>query len=439
MFSFGTSKFKRTSGGANVPHYKNTAEVESVLMDVKNSVTILMSQHIGSPCNPCVKVGDEVFVGTLIGETEGFLSVPIHSSVSGKVSKITDVIATNGSKTKAVVIETDKKQTVDPSIKPPVINDKEEFVQAIKNSGLVGLGGAAFPTFVKLAPKNLDDIDTLIVNGAECEPFITSDYRECMENPHYIISGISTVMKYLNIKKALVGIENNKPKAIDLLRGKSKDNSGIEIVSLQSVYPQGGEKVLINEMTGKVLKEGQLPSDQGMIVLNITTLSKLAQFIETGMPLTTKKLTVDGDGVKKPCNLIVPIGTSIKDVLEFCETDMENLNKVLLGGPMMGTALHSLDFPVLKGTNALLTFTKDFAYKREELACMRCARCVTVCPMNLTPPSIEDAMYSKDYKDLNSLKVNICIECGCCSFVCPSKRPVTQHMRLAKMTLRENK
>lgn len=439
MFSLQVNKFKKTSGGAKVPHYKNTAEVPSVTMTVGEKVVIPMSQHIGTPCTPLVNVGDQVFVGTQIGKTEGFLCVPIHSSVSGKVSAITDFYMQNGNVTKAVVIATDKEQTVDKNITPPAFNSREDFVNAVKDSGLVGLGGAAFPTFVKLSPKNLDQIDTLIVNGAECEPFITSDYRECMENADSIIFGIETVMQQLNIKTALVGIENNKPKAIELLNEKVKGKDGIKIISLQSLYPQGGEKVLINEMTGKKVKEGQLPSDEGMIVLNITTLSKLSNYIKTGMPLVSKKITVDGDGIKNPCNLIVPIGTSVKDVLEFCETDVNNLNKVLLGGPMMGTALYNLDFPILKGTNAILTFTENFIKKQDELACMRCSRCVTVCPMNLTPPFIEDAVNKNDIDDLTSLKVNVCMECGCCSFVCPSKRPVTQHMRLAKIVLRERK
>lgn len=437
MFNFSKKKFDKTSGGVLAPHYKNTTELSTEKLPVPKTVTILMSQHIGAPCTPTVKPGQEVFVGTLIGDSDSFVSAPIHSSVSGKVKAINDVIMTGGGSCKAVVIESDGEQTPDPELKAPKVETLEDFIAEAKKSGIVGLGGAGFPTFIKLNPKNLSEVDTLIINAAECEPFITSDYREMMENPDGVLSGVKTIQQFLGLEQVYIGIENNKPKAIELLREKVKDDNSVEIVSLKSRYPQGGEKVLIHEITGKVVKEGKLPADEGVLVFNVTTVAKLDEYLKTGMPLVEKTVTVDGDAVTRPANVVVPIGTDIGEVLEYCGGAKGELKKILMGGPMMGIALHSTEYPVVKNNNAILFLGEQFVKPEKELACIRCGRCVYACPFNLMPPHVADAMVIRDINDVEALKVNICMECGCCSYVCPSKRPLVQTMRLGKQAVAE--
>ncbi|MGL5973181.1 MAG: electron transport complex subunit RsxC [Oscillospiraceae bacterium] len=439
MFKLSKNRFDKTSGGTKIPHFKSTGDFESKQMPISDTVSIPMLQHIGESCTPCVKIGDIVKVGTKIGDSDNFLSAPIHSSVSGVVKSIADIITAGGVKTKGVVIESDKAQTLDENIKPPIVNNHEEFVLAIKESGLVGLGGAGFPTHIKLNPKNLESIDTLLINGAECESFTTSDYREMLENSDDIINGILIVKKYLNVKKAIIGIENNKPDAIKILNDKCQDKENITVSSLKCVYPQGSEKILIKEITGKVIKKNQIPSDQGLLVLNVSTVSEISKYIKTGIPIVTTRTTVSGDGVNQPSNVIVAIGTPIKDLVNFCGGHKENIRKILMGGAMMGVSIPSLDYSIIKQNNVIELLTDDFIKEEKALECINCSRCVDVCPMNLTPPAIEQALANKNYDELIKLGIDVCIECGCCSFVCPSKRPVTQYMRLSKSSLLENK
>lgn len=422
------------SPGAPVPHRKNTSACETVEMPVPATVTIVMSQHIGAPCTPCVKAKDQVYVGTLVGSSTAFVSAPIHSSVSGTVKKIDTVLMPNGSKTQAVVIETDGLQTVDPAIKPPVVNSKEEFLAAVKDSGLVGLGGAGFPAHVKLNPK--DKIDFLCVNAAECEPYITADVREIMENYENVLLGIRTVMKYVGIPKALIGIEDNKPEAIKLMQEQTAGDSSIEVVSLPSRYPQGAEKVLIEQCTGRQVPPGKLPSDVGCIVMNVASAGFLGTYLKTGMPLTTKRVTVDGSAVNEAKNVRVLIGAPIKEIIAFCGGYKGTPAKLICGGPMMGTALMTDEFPVLKQNNAFLAFDEKDAKSMEPTACISCGRCVNACPMNLMPTKLEAATIYKRIDDLKTFNVMTCMECGCCSFVCPANRKLVQSMRIGKTILR---
>ena len=432
------------SPGAPVPHRKHTSGCETVDMPIPATVSICMQQHIGAPCVPTVKAGQEVFVGQIIGDSDKFISAPIHSSVSGKVKKIDTLLMPNGAKAQTIIIETDGKQTVDPSIQPPVVNTPEDLIKAVRASGLVGLGGAGFPTHVKLnpSPEAKAKIDTLIINAAECEPYITADVREIIENSWDILSGVYTVSELLEVKQALIAIEDNKPEAIEIMRNiASKDDSHGDIVKvkvLPSRYPQGAEKVLIDQCTGRQVPPGKLPADVGVVVMNVASIATLARFLKTGLPLTTKRLTVDGSAIKEPKNVRVPIGALVKDVVEFCGGYKEEPAKLLYGGPMMGTALASDEMPVMKQNNAILAFNRAEAQGMEPTACIRCGRCVNACPMSLMPTKLEQASIHKDVEALKTYNVMTCMECGCCSYVCPANRKLVQSIRVGKVVLRNS-
>lgn len=430
---------KMNLNGVKVPHHKNTMNCETVSMPVPASVTIPLLQHMGVPCTPVVKLKDTVKVGQLIAEAGQGLSVPIYSSVSGTVARIEDFINPNGTRTQAIVINTDGLQTVDESVCPPEVEDYASFVEAVRKSGLVGLGGAGFPTYVKLSPKNLDDVDILVINGAECEPYITADNREFLENGEQVVKGIELVCRYLAMDKVFVGIEDNKPEAIAKMKELLKDRFGWKVVPLKAKYPQGAEKVLIYETTGKVVKEGKLPADEGVLVLNVSTVSAIASYIETGMPLVSRRLTVDGSAVAEPKNVLAPIGASYGDVIEFCGGYKAEPRMILMGGPMMGIAVPNDQYPVVKNNNAILAFAEEDALLREESPCIRCARCVNACPVLLMPAAIDKAVNAQDREALVELKVNLCIECGCCSYVCPAGRYLTLRNKMAKKMLREKK
>ena len=425
--------------GVHVPHYKNTTQSEPKRIPTPAQVVIPMSMHIGAPAKVLVKVGQEVKVGEKIGEAGGFVSAPIHSSVSGKVKMISELLMANGSKSPAVVIAADGLQEVSPDVKPPEVTDLPSFTNAVRESGLVGLGGAGFPTSVKLSPKDPYQIDVLLINGAECEPFITSDMRTMLDDGEHIIKGINYVRKYLGHKKAVIAIEDNKPKAIKYLKELASKEENIEVVALPASYPQGGEKVLIYNVLGRIVPQGKLPSDVGVIVMNVTSTAFLSKYMETGMPLVEKCLTVDGTAVANPQNVIAPIGTPYKDIFDFCGGFKSEPKKVLMGGPMMGISVPSLELPLLKNNNAILAFGKDEAILPPTTACIRCGRCIAACPMNLAPVELETAYKLKDAVKLKELKVDLCMECGCCSFVCPARRDLVLNNKLAKALVKEMK
>ncbi|MEG1993346.1 MAG: electron transport complex subunit RsxC [Oscillospiraceae bacterium] len=349
------------------------------------------------------------------------------------------MLTSRGTKTKAVVIEADKKQELWEEICPPKIESREDFVKAIRNSGLVGLGGAGFPTHVKLCPKNLDEVDTFVVNAAECEPYITSDYRTLVEKTQDILDGIGLIKKYLGIKNVVIGIENNKQKAIDLFDDLTKDDDSITVYSLDAKYPKGGEKILIYETTGRTVMEGQLPADVGVIVSNVASVAFMSSYIKTGIPLIEKLLTVDGKSVGEPKNVIAPIGTSLKDVFDFCGGFKQEPSKVLMGGLMMGVAMYTLSDPIIKNTNAILALSDEETKEYFETACIRCGKCVRACPVDLMPVEITGAYNAKDVDELKALKVNLCIECGCCSYVCPARIPLVMNNRMSKRLIAERK
>ena len=404
-------------------------------MPLPSKIVLSMGQHIGAPASPAVAKGDQVYVGTIVGKSGGFVSSDIHSGVSGTVSEITTITAPNGATQTAVVIVPDGEQKVDPAIAPPEVTDYKSFVDAIRASGLVGLGGAGFPTAVKLSPKNLDEIDTLLINGAECEPYITSDNRCFLEDTHHVLGGIKAVMKYLNIPKCIIGIEGNKPEAIAKMKA-AIDAPGIEVKQLPCRYPQGAEKVLIENCTGREVPFPGLPSDVGVIVMNVTSVAFVSKYLETGMPLTTKRLTVDGDIVKEPKNVEVLIGTPIQELLDFCGGLTAQPGKVLYGGPMMGTCVADLSQPILKNNNAVLAFSEKLARLPKKTNCIHCGRCVNACPLGLAAKHIVKAYDNGNVELLQELNADLCMSCGTCSFVCPAKRPLAPSIALAKIMMK---
>jgi electron transport complex protein RnfC len=423
----------------NAGHYKNTASCETEVMPIPDIVKISMSQNIGAPCKPLVKKGDAVKVGQMIGDTDAFVSVPVHSSVSGTVTGIETQRSAAGGNDTMVVIETDKKQELAEGIKAPEITDQPSFVKAVRDSGLVGLGGASFPTHIKFNPKNIDDVHAFIVNGAECEPFITSDHRTMLEDAQNVIDGALMIMKYLGTEQGYIAIEENKPDAIanfdKLLAEQGITN--IKTFKLQARYPKGAERVLIYEITGKHCDAGVLPADLGVIVSNVTSVAFFGQYLKDGVPLTKKRMTIDGDAVTTPKNIIAPIGTQIHDIISFCGGYKSAPTKILMGGPMMGRAIFSDQMPIVKNNNAILAFSKKQAFIPEETACINCGRCHMACPFELLPTGLADAYENRDAQKLSDLKVMQCMECGSCSFVCPARRPLSFMNKLGKAVVKE--
>ena len=426
--------------GTRVPHRKNTQNKPVVRFENPKMVTIPMSMHIGKPAIPTVKVGDLVKVGTKIGEADGVFSANIYSSVSGKVTKLIDYLLYNGSTTTAVVIESDGEMVADETLTAPEVNDTKDLVTAIKNGGIVGLGGAGFPTHIKF-DIDPEKIEYLIINGAECEPHVTSDTVTMLNRTDDMAYALKILNQYLGIKNVIIGIENNKKEAIVSMKkmASSFTEFSVSVKVLPSVYPQGGEKVLVYNTTGREIPTNKLPIDVGCVVVNCTTLATIGSYLKNGMPLVEKCVTVCGGAVKNPQNVIAPIGTPIKDLFDFCGGLTEQPEKIIYGGPMMGVTVPNIEMPVLTNTNAILALTKKEAKLPKTTACIRCGACVNTCPFGLAPADISKAYDNKSVDELIELSVESCMECGCCSFVCPANRPLVQKNKLAKQFLKEEK
>jgi len=418
-----------------LPHFKASAEMPTLKTLSPSKVVISMSQHGGVPCTPLVKTGDEVKTGQLIGSSEAVISSPVHASITGKVTGITDVINIAGKRNTAVIIESSNRQELHESVKPPVINNRSDFIQAVKNSGSVGLGGAGFPTYVKLNfdPKEAR-IDTLLVNAAECEPYITSDYRAIIESSRELINGIKLIMKYLDIPNAHIGVESDKVKAISILSDLCGKEQGINVRRLPSSYPQGAEKIMIYNITGRILKEGELPMSVGCLVMNCSSVIFISEYVKTGIPLIRRRITIDGNIVNKPVNIFVPVGTQLSDIIKIANLRKQP-SRVIFGGPMMGSSVYDPEMPIMKTNNAVLFFDGTAA-GTEPSPCIRCGRCVRACSLNLMPTELESAYDAKDTERLKKLKVNLCMNCGACSYVCPAKRNLSEKNQLAKIMLR---
>ena len=400
-------------------------------------LVIPMSQHIGAPCKPLVKKNDLVKKGQKIGDNQG-LCVPVHASVSGKVKAVEMKAHSSGTTVMSVVIENDHLGTLDESIQPRTQAEvdaltPEELIGIIREAGIVGMGGASFPTHVKLS-GGIGKVDTIIVNAGECEPYITSDDRLCREMPNELISGIKVIMKILGLKEAHIGIEDNKPEAIQSLKANVAD-SGVVVDVLPAMYPQGAEKQLIQAITGRQVPSGGLPAAVGCAVFNAATCKAIHDAVYEGMPLIKRIVTVSGDILMEPKNLMVPIGTSYNDLIEACGHS-QNPYKVLNGGPMMGATQYDLSVPTIKACNAVTVLGIKNQYAVEDSQCIRCGKCIDVCPMRLMPVLMYKALYTGDVEEMKATNLMDCIECGCCAYNCPACVPLVLGFRSGKQMMR---
>lgn len=436
---------KKEISSLHVPHNKHTAGCEPVRIALPREVVLPMNMHSGHDAVPVVAVGDHVKVGQMIAREEGRFSLPVHASVSGTVTEIGTMDTAKGGKTATIRIESDGKMEVDASVRPPVLTDCDSFLQAIRDSGMVGLGGAAFPTWAKLNEARNPDyhVDTVLINAAECEPYITSDHRMMLSHPDWIADGIEYLRKYMSdyLSGAVykICIEKNKPDAIEVLKKTFADKPYVQIQELNAIYPQGAKQVMLYNATGRVAVAGRRFPSFGALIINVSSLALTAHYLKTGMPLVERIVTVDGPAVAKPMNLIAPIGTSIRELLNVTGLKSEP-GKVVVGGPMNGEAICSVDDPVVKVSNAVLAFDEKSAVLPEASACINCGRCIEKCPVGISVASVERMMKIADeeyrVKMLIDTGVRQCVDCACCSYVCPAHRPLLQINQQAKSYLK---
>ena len=426
---------KKNISTLKLPHYKSTAGMAPVRIPIPKEVLIPvspMNAHGATNAEPVVQVGDHVTVGQLIAQEKDRGSANMHASVSGTVKSV-DPYEAAGKKALAIRIENDGKMEKCPDLKIPQPTNLDEFLQCVRDSGVVGLGGAAYPVWAKLSAAQKSHISTVLINGAECEPFITCDHRVMLEYGDLIQKGIELLKQFLGSEEFILGIEKNKPDAIAALTERFKDDPAVKVMPLSSVYPQGAKQVLLYNATGKVVEKGQRMASLGVIIINVYSLVKMAEYFVTGMPMVERIITVDGSAVKEPKNLIVPIGVTVRDVVEACGGLKEEPGKILFGGAMMGKPQDSLDTVLLKATNAVVIMNRKDAQKTDPSPCIHCGRCVAVCPLGLNPTAFARAMELPEGEDelraaiLQKEQVKVCMQCGCCSYVCPAHRPLAEN------------
>jgi len=426
--------------GVHPPELKDlTAGVPTRRIPFPERVVLPLQQHIGAPARPIVRPGDRVERGDKIAEASGFVSVPMHASVSGTVADIRRAPHPDGSWKEAIVLDTDpwSPQAARPRMVPEWQGlSREQLIAAIQDGGLVGLGGAAFPTHVKLSPPPDQNIDLVVLNGCECEPYLTTDHRTMVEHPDRVHLGTRIMMKCLGVERAVVGIERNKPDAIDAMRASVPADLDIEIVPLEVKYPQGAEKMLLKSLIDREVPEGGLPMHVGVVVQNVASVATIAEIFDTGLPLVERILTVTGRGLREPRNLVVPIGTRLSDLLAACGGLTDDAAEVVMGGPMMGVAQASMETPVLKGTSGVVVLSEDEARPGDTFPCIRCGRCLDACPVFLDPQHLGSLGLNQRYEEMQDHHLQTCMLCGCCSYVCPSRIPLSQLFGVAKATLR---
>lgn len=407
----------------------------------KNDLVFPLSQHIGAPANPVVNVGDHVLAGQLIAEAGGFVSAPIYSSVSGTVKAIEPRRNAMSAMVQAIVIENDHEYK---SVEFQSVDDisklsREEILERIKTAGIVGMGGAGFPTHVKLSPKEPEKIEYIIANCAECEPYLTSDYRLMLEEPESFIGGMRILVSLFDNAKGIIAIEDNKPDCIQLLTQMTENDDRIEVKAVKTKYPQGSERQMIFATTGRAINSSMLPADAGCIVDNTATIINVYKAVKEGKPLTHRVVTITGDAVNDPRNFDALFGTSFAELVEAAGGFKSKPEKMISGGPMMGFATFQYDFPVVKTTSSLLCFTVDEAAKYEPSACINCGRCVEVCPSRLLPARLSKLMERGDIETFEKLDGVECVECGCCTYICPAKRHLAQSIRVGRQTVLANR
>lgn len=425
-------------GGIHPKENKLSAGVKIVPAPLPKEVIIPLGMHIGAPATACVAKGDEVKVGTLIAKSSGFVSANIYSSVAGKVTKIDSVFDASGYKKPAIIISVAEEDVWEESIdrSPELVRecslDAKAIIDKINEAGIVGLGGATFPTHVKLSPPPGSKAEVLIINAVECEPYLTSDHQLMLEHGEEILVGCTILMKALSVDKCVIGVENNKPDAIKHLSGLCAQYKGIEVMPLKVQYPQGGEKQLIDAVLSKQVKSGALPISTGAVVQNVGTIYAVYEAIQKNKPLLERVVTVTGKSLDKPANYLARIGTPLKTLIEASGGIPENTGKIIGGGPMMGKALLSADLPVTKGTSGILLISQEESVRKPMRACIRCAKCVNVCPMGLNPTFLMVDTQQQDWERAERGHIVDCIECGSCSFTCPSNRPLLDFIRMGK-------
>lgn len=436
----GLATFK---GGVHPYEGKELSEHKPVqILMPKGDLVYPMSQHIGAPAIPLVKKGDKVLAGQKIGEASGFISANVICSVSGTVKAVEPRRVANGAMVNSIVVENDGEYTAVEGLgadRDPAKLSKQEIRDIVKEAGIVGLGGAGFPTHVKLAPKDESKIEYILVNGAECEPYLTSDYRLMMEEPEKLVGGLKVILQLFDNAKGVIGIENNKPEAIKKLQELVKDESRIEVCPLQTKYPQGGERSLIYAVTGRKVNSSMLPADAGCIVDNVDTVISVYNAVCKTTPLMRRVVTVTGDVIANPQNFQVKIGTNMQELIEAAGGFKTEPEKLIAGGPMMGMALFGTDIPVTKTNSALLCMSKDEVAANAETPCIRCGKCVSVCPSHIVPVKMMKAALKGDCKAFEKVGGMECMECGSCTFICPAKRPLTQAFKEMRKTVAANR
>lgn len=428
------TKSKSFKGGIHPGEHKDLTEhlVLEVMPNPKQ-VIIPLNQHLGKPAKPIVKKGDVVKAGSILAEADGFVSAVIHSPVSGKITKITKGATVTGTPKDAIVIdcaETNEYEIME-ALDFNIVN-AEQIRERVKAAGIVGQGGASFPTFVKLSPPPDKKIDIVVLNGCECEPYLTRDFRLMVERTDDVLKGLTLFMRALGVSKGAVGIEDNKPEAIAVMKEAVKNYKNIEVEVVKTKYPQGAEKMLIKAVTGKEVPPGKLPMDVGVVIQNISTAVAVSEAVCNGMPLITASLTVSGKGIKNPKNLTVPVGTTLSDVLDYCGGVTEEAKKIVVGGPMMGVAQYDFSAPVMKATSGILGLTEKEINDHEETPCLRCGMCVGVCPLGLEPTRLAKLSQLNKLEEAENLGITVCMECGTCTFTCPANIPLVQWIRLGK-------